>query len=345
MSIAADDDEALLASLLAGIATGKAGGSSRRKLLELIAGLLSEDGDSVGLGPCPVPPLGDEEILERLQLSQERRGVRPTSIRVRRRRIIAFMRFLDGKSILEAGREDVESYLDSLDVKPGTRRDYLVHLGCFYRWAIDEGLATDNPTEHIRRPRRHQGVPRPVTDHELLSAIDPSRFDFEVYRDRRLWCFLHLGAYAGLRCMEMAMLHVEDIDPVIGLIRVRDGKGGKQRLIPLHPEIEPALRQLPLPSSGPIFRRQQAWDGVDGPVLSPFTPSYEIARHFRSLGISGAAHRLRHWFATNVYRQSQDIRLTQELLGHSSPTTTAIYAAFDPSLAAPSVNALGVGPS
>ncbi len=80
----------------------------------------------------------------------------------------------------------------------------------------------------------------------------------------------------------------------------------------------------------------------DGGPLPPHRVSQSIGDYFREHGIDGSAHRLRHWFATNVYRQAGDIRLTQELLGHSSPAVTAVYAAFDPARAGPTVAALGV---
>jgi len=68
-----------------------------------------------------------------------------------------------------------------------------------------------------------------------------------------------------------------------------------------------------------------------------------ISRYLRDLGIDATAHRARHWFATEVYAQGHDIRVTQELLGHSDPSTTAGYVAYSHVDAAAAVGALALG--
>lgn len=62
--------------------------------------------------------------------------------------------------------------------------------------------------------------------------------------------------------------------------------------------------------------------------------------YLHGVGIEATMHQLRHWFATKTYRASKDIRVVQELLGHSSPTVTAVYAAFAPEDAVAAVRAL-----
>jgi site-specific recombinase XerD len=59
-----------------------------------------------------------------------------------------------------------------------------------------------------------------------------------------------------------------------------------------------------------------------------------------SIGVAATAHQLRHWFATQAYRGSRDLRVVQELLGHASPTTTAIYTAFSRTESVRAVSAL-----
>ena len=72
--------------------------------------------------------------------------------------------------------------------------------------------------------------------------------------------------------------------------------------------------------------------------------SQGINLYVHSIGITSNAHSLRHWFATGVYRANADLLLTQKLPGHSTPAVTAVYAAADPTTAAPTVNGLHVGP-
>lgn len=63
------------------------------------------------------------------------------------------------------------------------------------------------------------------------------------------------------------------------------------------------------------------------------------------MGIAATAHQLRHWFGSQLYAKTRDLRMVQEMLGHSSPTTTAIYAAFNPGDAVDAVQSLSAVPS
>jgi integrase/recombinase XerC len=71
--------------------------------------------------------------------------------------------------------------------------------------------------------------------------------------------------------------------------------------------------------------------------------SVAMIKYLRDIGVDATGHQLRHWFATSIYEATHDIRLTQELLGHQSPTTTAIYVAFSSVDAAAAVASLKIG--
>ena len=140
----------------------------------------------------------------------------------------------------------------------------------------------------------------------------------------RAW--LVLAAWAGLRAMELAALRREDVhehdDPP--MLVVRDGKGQKGRAVP--------LSRLVLDELAPIL---DAHDSAH-PWLFPSrldhrrsvsagTVSNLANEHLRSLGNPDTLHSLRHRFASELYRVTLDLRLCQEMLGHASPATTAIY--------------------
>jgi integrase len=116
------------------------------------------------------------------------------------------------------------------------------------------------------------------------------------------------------------------------------GKGGNQRTVPLHSKVIDALAMLP-PDDEAMYVLPR-FDGWKDRHLAPGRVSSMINEYLHSMGIPDTAHSLRHRFGTDVYRASQDIRLTQDLLGHSSPITTAIYAAADVSKAAAIVSGL-----
>lgn len=288
-----------------------------------------EDRPGVPSAPAATQRLSNTELIERYASSCRRRNLSAGSISAwtsRLRQLSASVR----KSFFDLTRQDVERFLDSRgDLASETCRFWLTCLNSFYRWAIAEELLEDNPVARIPAPKIKKRSPRPIPDDELARAV--------AQADPVTRCFLLLGAYQGLRCLEMAGLNRDDVVEEKGILRVV-GKGNKERLLPLHPEVLAALRALPMPASGAIFRRRRMLDRYPA-----YAVSQEINSYLHSIGIASGAHSLRHWFASSMYRSTKDLRLTQELLGHSSPETTAIYAAFDTSKAGPAVRGLTIG--
>lgn len=197
----------------------------------------------------------------------------------------------------------------------------LSHIRSFYQWALLEELIDVNPTRRLVRPRLQRRVPRPISERDLAKVL-------ELAPDRvRPW--LYLAAYEGLRACEIANLRREDIldTAVPPMLIVTDGKGGKQRLLPLSPVVVAALS--PMPARGWMFLRE---DGQPGPN-APWRVSQAANTVLHRLGIRATLHQLRHRFATKVYANSRDIRVTQELMGHANVSTTAGYAAHSPDAA------------
>lgn len=198
----------------------------------------------------------------------------------------------------------IENWLDSRTVTARTRYTDISHVSAFFRWAIREDLADADPTARIDRPKVRAGIPRPIDTHDLRYALRQSS-------SAELTAMLHLAAFAGLRCAEIAHLNVEDFNGDMMLVH---GKGGKDRVMPVHPLVRASLSALARPAYGSVFG------------LEPWQVSHVIRRHLTDCEIRASAHQLRHWFATAAYEASgNDLRMVQELLGHSSPTTTAIY--------------------
>jgi len=203
----------------------------------------------------------------------------------------------------EASPEELVAWLWRDGLSIGSRETYYGCIAGFYRWAYRVGYFDFDPTEDIPRPKVPQRLPRPVTDeqlHDLLArAADPYR----------LWCLL--AAYAGLRCVEISRLRREHVNE--RTITIERGKGNKPRVVPTHPAI---------------------WTEVSGLHAGPITDrdAHRVSIHFvlyasRTLKLKGVSlHRLRHWFGTNVQRKGKDILVTQQLMGHANPATTAGYA-------------------
>lgn len=248
-----------------------------------------------------------------------------------RRVLSCFARWFDGK-LLAASREDVTGYLDSLRVVPRTRYQYLSCLSTFFGWALDEGHIESNPCRRIPRPQRPRDLPRPIARGDLHIAVSLA--------GPRMRCWLLLGGFAGLRCKEIAGIMVDDIrrDLDTPTLIVSAPKGHRERAVPLHPDLELALADYGIPRAGWLFPAQQN----PGRPVAPWNVSHGVATFLREIGINATSHQLRHFFASSVYRASHDILLVQNLLGHASPTTTAVYAQWDQTRAAEVIGSLAL---
>jgi len=279
--------------------------------------------------------MSDIELFAAMRLEMQRRGLLESSIVKREINLKALTRWL-GKSPLEATRDDLERFLDGRRTRSGspigprTRFTWLANFAAFYRWAVSEDLIEEDPTEKIIRPKVRRSLPRPAaTDalHALLDRAGP--------KER---CWVLLAAYQGLRCKEIAGLRREDVVDNDGLIRVL-GKGDNERLLPLHPDVLTALQGLPLPRSGWVFTRAR------GGRYSANAMSAYFNEFLRNNDAGATAHQLRHWFGTTLYARTQDLRLTQEMMGHADPATTAVYTKFSNRAAATAIRDLSFDPN
>lgn len=244
-----------------------------------------------------------------------------------KRRIVGrrFADWLHPRPLTAATPADVELFLDGRRIAPRTRYDWCSHLHMIYEWALRHDHATVDPTAMVIRPKVDRLLPRPIADDDLAEALR------QAPTLMRAW--LLLGSLAGLRVSEIAGLERSDLLEADMLLRIL-GKGRRERLVPLHAEVLDALRRCVLPRSGHLFVRPQ------GTPYPPAMVSREISLFLESVGIDATAHQLRHWFGTKTYRECRDLRTVQELLGHASPTTTAIYTAASPQDARIAVDAL-----
>lgn len=257
--------------------------------------------------------------------AMQRRGLGEPTIAKRLSGLRLLADWIDPVPLLDATTDQIEAFLDARQIEARTRYHWISHLHAFYEWAVLNDLIDRDPTVQIIRPKLDRLLPRPISESDLILAIDGA--------DRLMRTWLTLAAYAGLRCAEIANLQRHDVLDSDGLLRIM-GKGRKERMVPMGAKVTAALTDWGLPRRGYLFTR---------PRCAPFPPamvSREIAVYLETRGIDATAHQLRHRFGTRVYRSSRDIRLTQELLGHASPVTTAAYAAWDQDAAAAVIDRL-----
>lgn len=254
--------------------------------------------------------MGIEVVLDGFRVAQERRGLLLSTIEAREVQLRCWAAWLTPGTVVEATTADVEEFLDSRRLSAKTRYGWLSSLHAFYEWAQRLEPAIPDPTAGIDRPRLRQGLPRPIAESDLVRALAAGS---PTHR-----AAVMLGAYSGLRCAEIAWLERDWLDEEREVIRVF-GKAGKVRVVDLHPLVAEALIVMGLPRAGRVFHRSS------GGPFSPEQLSRWMNAYLHSIGVASTMHQLRHWFATEAYRATKDLRAVQELLGHSTPTVTAVY--------------------
>jgi len=249
----------------------------------------------------------------------------------------------------EVDADQVRLWLASLHRRrsPATRGRKLASVRTFFRWLVREGMREDDPTAGLPMPKLEKRLPRPlsVDDCEQLITRDERverlpapeggdrarRTDWMRRRDRAL---VELLYGTGIRVGELVALDVRDLELRAREIRVM-GKGGKERVVPIPEQARRSLdawlgvRRHPGLMSEPLFISLRA--------RRESTPRRLAAREARrilgerarraDLGEHVHPHRLRHSYATHLLDMGADLREIQELLGHSSLSTTQKYTA------------------
>lgn len=232
---------------------------------------------------------------------------------IRLRRTLGIDLFTASAEILECWREDIGQRMSDQGIICEVS-----HVRQFYEWAVETGRCPANPAARLPVPQLGRRLPRPISEEHLLSAVGCA--------PPRVRPMLVLAGWAGLRAKEIALLRrsnvLETARPPSLFIAADATKGRSERIIPMSEFVLLELRPV-LPSSGWVFPRL---DGRRGPN-HPARVSKICNRHLDECGIPATLHQLRHRFLTEAYRISRDLRVVQELAGHSSPVTTSLYTA------------------
>jgi len=198
----------------------------------------------------------------------------------------------------------------------------------FLRHAVRGGEMEVNPAESIHAPRVPRHLPRTLTVDEVFNLLERIRNDDPgSLRDRAL---LELVYAAGLRVSELVSLDLDDLDMAGMTVRVL-GKGGKERIVPFGRKAADSLRGW-LDASQRLRRRagrdpEAVFLNAHGGRLSARSVRRILDRRLREAAIHAriSPHVLRHSFATHLLGAGADLRAIQELLGHSSLSTTQRY--------------------
>ncbi|MHB0772177.1 tyrosine recombinase XerC [Bradyrhizobium sp. 5.13L] len=211
----------------------------------------------------------------------------------------------------------------------------LAGLRSFGRFLEREGKGKVGALSAIRAPKVAKSLPKPLP---MASAKRLADADERAGEDRETWILARDAAVmallygSGLRISEALGLKRREVPrPGEGDVLVVTGKGNKTRMVPVLQNVLALIQEYvamcpyPLPAEGPIFV------GARGGPLSPRIIQLAMERLRGALGLPDSAtpHALRHSFATHLLSRGGDLRAIQELLGHSSLSTTQIYTGID----------------
>ncbi len=262
------------------------------------------------------------------------RGLADNTISAYQRDLAQYGHFLIGRGygdFTQAQREDVTDFLGGLrreqNQSASTVARKLTSLRRMHRFLVREGLTDSDPTANIAQPKAAERLPGVLVVEECRALLEaPDQSTAYGLRDAAM---LWLMYASGLRVTELVNLRIHDLNFKEGILRIT-GKGDRQRLVPVAPAVVD-LVQTYLATARQEFVRDVREDALFLSRLGhPMTRERfwgifkEYARQAK-LAPDVSPHTLRHSFATHLLTGGADLRVIQEMLGHSSLSTTEIY--------------------
>lgn len=228
-----------------------------------------------------------------------------------------------GKSLVKASKDDLSQFINILSERGFTNNTIirkLASIRTFYKYLLSEEIIEEDVVSFLDTPKKEKKIPKVLFEDQIKKLLDQPLLQEERYARER--SILELLYSCGLRVSEIVNLTINDINLEDGFLRIK-GKGNKERIVPLGSKAISALseylkqrrhikeKKLFLNSRNKGLSRQSVW---------------LIVKQFaNNVGLDISPHTLRHSFATHLLDNGADLRVVQELLGHSSISTTQIY--------------------
>ena len=275
-----------------------------------------------------------EQVEDYLRYSQVERGLSNNTITAYRQDLTSFISFLQKENLTSWPTQavDIDAFLaEQRDQKKATSSisRLITSLRKFYQWLVRQNIQKLNPMLEIDSPKKRRTLPVALTVNEVNNLLEqPDTKKKLGLRDRALLETLYA---TGIRVSDLINLKFTDLHEELKLVKVF-GKGSKERLIPISEVAlswidsykekvrDPLILKIGkntdfifLNSRGGSLTRQAVW---------------QIIKHYcKMAGIQKnvTPHTLRHTFATHLLENGADLRVVQEILGHSDISTTQIY--------------------
>jgi len=227
-----------------------------------------------------------------------------------------FLRHTYPRPLKNISKQEIEDYLIQLTDNKKKSKSYVNQSINSIKFYYEKVLMQDREVYYLERPFKDQRLPIVLNEREVEQLLQSIR----NIKHKSILCLIYSS---GLRIGELSRLKISDIDSYNNLLVVRKGKGSKDRITIISDKILVLLRRY--------FReyRPKTWlfEGPGGKSYSASSIRQIFHRAKIKAGIKKYAtvHTLRHSFATHLLEKGTDIKYIQQLLGHNSIRTTAIY--------------------
>lgn len=262
-------------------------------------------------------------------------GLSKNSLSAYRRDLTLFANWLEldsegTKSIYQVVEADLTAYMASKrDDKASTANRRLTVFKRFYRYALRQHLVEQDPCLKLRAAKQAQRFPKVLSEEQITTLLNtPDTAEALGLRDRTM---LELMYASGLRVSEIVSLKTVALGLNEGVVRVVNGKGGKERLVPFGAEAGEWLRRylqearhvlLEGKTCQEVFVGRHTGSGLTRQAFWSIIKRYA---QLADIKVPLSPHTLRHAFATHLLNHGADLRVVQLLLGHADISTTQIY--------------------
>jgi site-specific recombinase XerD len=214
-----------------------------------------------------------------------------------------------------------------------TYDNYHKYLKKFFQWAVNEGHMKENYILHIKKPKRPQRLPRRLTEAQINKIMVatfsmPYQYHFEYVRNQAI---IATYIYTGLRRSELLKLRITDLNMEDMTIFISQGKGKKDRYVPIHYKLRPILKRYFAERKKANKESLYLFVGLRSNKPLSETGIKKICRKVRkAAGVHFTPHQLRHSFASQAVEQGINLVVLKEIMGHSDIRTTMIYLKMSP---------------
>ncbi|MGX7092585.1 site-specific tyrosine recombinase XerD [Hutsoniella sourekii] len=273
-----------------------------------------------------------DDFIRYLAIDLGRSENTQTSYRNDLHRFINYLKQEEIQSIQEVKELDIQAYLIDLkanNLSAATTSRHITSLKQFFQFLLRENIIQESPMSLIQAPKNKKHLPTILNTDEIDCLLEaPDTTTNNGLRDRSIFELMYAS---GLRVSELISLTMDELHLQMGFIQTV-GKGNKERLVPIGGEAEYWLKRY-LDEVRPIYANKSA-NSNDSIYLTQRGNTFtrqgiwkNLNKYVQIAGIDKkiSPHILRHSFASHLLENGADLRMVQELLGHSDISTTQIY--------------------